>query len=320
MKIYLTSAILITVPLLHAAETVRPSLILIKGAAGSAEYGPRFDSQLQAWQKAGSRAGADVLTSSAPEAEAAPGDTGRGRLEKLIADLPKDGPAPVWLVMIGHGTWDGKEARFNLEGPDLSAADLAGWLKPVQRPLVIINTSSSSAPFIPVLGGPNRTIITATRSGNERNYARFGDLLAASLEDAAADYDQDGQTSLLEWFLRANSRTTEFYLAEGRIQTEHALIEDNGDGKGTPAAWFRGLRATTKSKDNTPLDGSRTRQRSLAPDAASHELTAAQLAGRDKLEAEITSLRERKFVLSEDDYYGQLEGLLRQLASFYRSP
>ena len=314
MKICVTSALVLTAPMLHAAETVRPSLFLIRGAAGSAEYGPQFDSQWQAWQKAGSRAGADVLTSSATDTKADPGETDRGRLEKLIADLPKEGSAPVWLVMIGHGTWDGKEARFNLEGPDLSAADLAGWLKPIQRPLVIINTSSSSAPFIPVLAGPNRTIITATRSGNERNYARFGDLLAASLEDAAADYDQDGQTSVLEWFLCANSRTTEFYLAEGRIQTEHALIEDNGDGKGTPAAWFRGLRAMTKSKDNTPLDGSRAHQRSLFPDALSQTMSASQLAERDQLEAAINALRQKKISLPEDEYYRQLEISFRKLA------
>ena len=318
MKICLTSAILLATPLLHAAETVRPSLILIKGASGSAEYGPRFDSQLQAWQKAGSRAGADVLTFSAPEAKLAPGDTDRGRLEKLIADLPKEGPAPVWLVMIGHGTWDGKEARFNLQGPDLSSTDLAGWLKPVQRPLIIINTSSGSAPFIPVLAGPNRTIITATRSGSEKNYARFGDLLAASLEDAAADYDQDGQTSLLEWFLRANSRTTEFYHAEGRIQTEHALIDDNGDGKGTPAAWFRGLRATTKSKDNTPLDGTRSHQRFLVPDLVSENMSMAQIAERDQLEAAIHALREKKTTMPEDEYYQQLEINFRKLAALLK--
>ena len=320
MKIFLRSAILLAAPLLHAAEPVRPSLILVRGANGSAEYVTRFDSQVQSWQKAAGRAGADILlpipTATPPPA----GETDLARLERVLADLPKVGPAPVWLVLIGHGTWDGKEARFNLEGPDLSAAGLAGWLEPVQRPLVIINTSSSSAPFIPVLAAPNRTIITATRSGNERNYARFGDWLAASLEDAAADYDQDGQASLLEWFLRANSRTTEFYLGDGRIQTEHALIDDNGDGKGTPAAWFRGLRATTKSKENTPLDGSRSQQQSLAPDAASQQMTAAQLTERDRLEAEITSLREQKPKLPEAEYYGKLEALLRQMASFYGTP
>lgn len=173
---------------------------------------------------------------------------------------------------------------------------------------------------MPVLGGPDRTVITATRSGNERNFARFGQYLAAALGDPAADQDQDGRTSLLEWFVAASSGTTAFYLEEGRIQTEHALIDDNGDGKGTPAAWFRGLRATTKSKDNTPLDGSRSLQTTLVPDAVTRQMSPDQLTERTKLEKDLNALREKKSALSGDDYYGQLEVLLRQLAEVYQEP
>jgi hypothetical protein len=325
MKNTLLSFALLAGPVLQAGglETpaltgVRPALILVKGAAGSAEYAPRFDRQMESWKKMAVQSGAELLL-AAGDVNAAAGTTDRARLEKILTDLPREGPAEVWVVLIGHGTWDGKEARFNLEGPDLTAADLAGWLQPVQRPVVVINTASSSAPFLPVLAGPNRTIITATRSGNERNFTRFGESLAASLEDPAADYDQDGQTSLLEWFLRASSRTTEFYLAEGRILTEHALIDDNGDGKGTPAAWFRGLRATTKAKDNTPLDGSRAHQRTLLPDPSTRQMTAEQLAERERLEGEMNALREKKPKLPEDEYYRLLEGLLRQVAAIYEA-
>jgi hypothetical protein len=311
-----------------------PTLILVQGAPGEEVYAEAFSSQIKAWKKAAAKANAGVTTigtetlndpagtvstpgtSNAPATAIEP----RALLEKTLTELPKEGTAEVWIVLIGHGTWDGKEPRFNLEGPDLSATDLAAWLKPVQRPVVVINTSSSSAPFIPVLAGPNRTIITATRSGNERNYAHFGQYLAASLDDTAADYDQDGRISLLEWFLRASSRTAEFYLAEGRILTEHALIDDNGDGKGTPAEWFRGLRATTKAKDKTPVDGARAHQRSLAPDPGSLTMTAAQLAGREKLEAEINGLREKKNTLPVDEYYQKLEDLFRRLADLYAAP
>jgi hypothetical protein len=296
-----------------AADPLAPTLILVQGAPGESVYAEGFSSQIKSWQTAAAKVKAEVRTIGEPGA-ATPG---RVMLEKTLTELPREGPAEVWLVLIGHGTWDGKEARFNLEGPDLSAADLAAWLKPVQRPVVVINTSSSSAPFMPVLAGPNRTTITATRSGNERNFARFGKYLADSLDDPAADYDQDGRLSLLEWFLRAGSRTTEFYLAEGRIPTEHALIDDNGDGKGTPAEWFRGLRATTKTKDKTPLDGTRAHQRSLAPDPSSQKMTVEQLAERDKIEVEINALREKKGSLAEDGYYRLLEGLLRQLAALY---
>ncbi len=311
-----------------------PTLILVRGAPGEAVYAEAFSSQIKAWQNAAAKVQAVVTvigtgtapnpagTVSTPDTSIAPFSSiePRALVEKTLTELPKEGPAEVWIVLIGHGTWDGKEARFNLEGPDLSATDLAAWLQPVQRPVVVINTSSSSAPFIPVLAGPNRTIITATRSGNERNYARFGQYLAASLDDPAADYDQDGRVSLLEWFLRASSRTAEFYLAEGRILTEHALIDDNGDGKGTPAEWFRGLRATTKAKDKTPVDGARAHQRSLAPDPGSLTMTPDQLAEREKLEAEINGLREKKNTLPVDDYYQKLEGLFRRLAELYAAP
>ena len=313
---------------LHAQQDpgpARTSIILVQGATGEAVYRSGFDAQMAAWKQAATKAGAEILAVGdtvattpsdgiPPATESSAATVDRIRLEKIFADLPRDGPAEVWLVLIGHGTWDGKEARFNLEGPDLSAGDLAAWLKPVERPVVVINTSSSSSPFMPVIAGPNRIIITATRSGNERNYARFGEFFAAALNDPAADYDQDGQTCLLEWFLRAGSRTSEFYLSEGRIVTEHALIDDNGDGKGTPAQWFRGLRATTQSKDNAPLDGARAQQRSLAPDPTRQKLTLEQLATRDKLETEINLLRERKASLDVEVYYAELEALFRKLA------
>ncbi len=305
----LISLLATTVHALADTPPARNTLILVKGAAGEPEYGAKFDGQLDAWKKAATTAGADILFPATRE-----------QLEKTITETQKDGPAELWLVLIGHGTWDGKEARFNLEGPDLSTADLAAWLKPVKRPLVVIDTSSSSAPFMAPLAGAGRVIITATRSGSERNYARFGDNFAAALADPAADYDQDGQVSLLETFLRAASRTTEFYQSDGRLVTEHALIDDNGDGKGTPASWFRGLRATTKSRDNTPLDGARAHRHTLTPDPATAQLSPEQLARRDEIEAAITALRERKATLKEDEYYRQLEALLRQLASVFEKP
>lgn len=293
-------------------EAVRPTVILVQGAAGEAGFGEGFSLQIKTWEAVAAKAKADVrvIGGGAPEA-------GKSReiLEKQLTALTSQSPAAVWLVLVGHGTSNGKEAQFNLEGPDVSAAELAAWLKPVKRPVVVINTASSSAPFIPALAGPDRIVITATRSGNEKNYARFGTHLATSLEDPAADYDQDGHLSLLEWFLRASSRTKEFYLAEGRIQTEHALIDDNGDGKGTPAEWFRGLRAVSKAKDNSPLDGARAHQQSLLPDPAGAGLTAGQLDERNELEAQINALRERKVALGEEEYYQRLEALFRKLAA-----
>ena len=90
----------------------------------------------------------------------------------------------------------------------------------------------------------NRVVVTATRSGDEQNFARFGQYLAEAIADPRADLDKDGQVSLLEAFLTASSRVDEYYRTRSQLATEHALLDDNGDRLGTPADWFRGVRAT----------------------------------------------------------------------------
>jgi len=220
-------------------------------------------------------------------------------------------------VLIGHGTFDGKQAKFNLRGPDVSASALALWLRPFRRPLVVINTAAASAPFLNQLSASNRVIITATRSGHELNYARFGHYLALSLTDPQADLDKDGQVSLLEAFLAASHQTAEFYKMQGRLQTEHALLDDNGDGLGTPADWFHGLRAVKKPKDDAGLDGLLARQLCLVPAEFERALPPEQRARRDELERAVLMHREKKSKMAEEEYYQQLEKLLLELARLY---
>lgn len=286
--------------------------LFIRGADGEAAYGERFSAQIQAWQEAlaGSGARCEVIGGSASET-ASPNEA--VRLRERLAALPKEGPDELWLVFIGHGTWDGVEARFNLRGPDVSASEVAEWLEPFQRPLVVINTSSCSGPFLAKLSKPGRIIVTATRGGNEKNYARFGDELAVALKDPAADADQDGQISVLELAVRATHRTVAFYREAGRLATEHALIDDNGDALGTPLEWFRGLRATKKGKGET--DGFLARQRVLVASPGAAALTEAQRQESAKIEEKIAALRERKTELPEEDYFNQLEALLLELAT-----
>jgi hypothetical protein len=220
-------------------------------------------------------------------------------------------------VLIGHGTFDGREAKFNLRGTDIAAAELAEWLKPFRRPLAIIDTSSSSAPFLAKLSGPNRVIVTSTRSGYEQNFARFGKYFTEAVGDPASDLDKDGQVSLLEAFLCGARKTAEFYKTEQRLATEHALLDDNGDGMGTPAEWFRGVRATKQAKDGASLDGTRAHQLHLVRSVGELGLSAEARTRRDKIEVEIASLRLRKARLTEDQYYQELERLLLSLAGIY---
>jgi hypothetical protein len=223
----------------------------------------------------------------------------------------------LWLVLIGHGTFDGRTAKFNLRGPDVSADDLAGWLNSASRPLVIINTASSSAPFMNTLSAAGRVVITATKSGYEQNVTRFGKYLAEAMAEPEADLDKDGQTSLLETFLAASNRTSEFYAAAGRLVTEHALLDDNGDGLGTRADWFRGVRPVQNAEGGASPDGYRTHQFHLIHSKAERRMPAQLRTERDRLELEVIKLRDAKENLAEEEYYNRLEKLLYQIAKIY---
>ena len=299
----------------EAATAEQRTLLIVLGAEGEADYKAVFAAQVPLWEKAAAQAGAKpVVIGAAPEIET---ETDWAQIKRTLEAEPKAGTGELWVVMIGHGTFDGKESKFNLRGPDLAAGDLAAWLKPFGRPLAVINTASASAPFIGRLSGPNRVVVTATRTGKEQNLARFGPYLAEAIGDAKSDLDQDGQTSLLEAFLSASARVKEFYKTEGRLATEHALIDDNGDGLGTPAEWFRGTRATKKAKDGAELDGTRARNLPLVRSDAEEKLTSEQRARRDELELAVQALRETKSKASEADYYRDLERLMLELARVY---
>ncbi len=300
--------------LLRAGGAEQGTVILVMGAAGEEEFGTNFLREVALWEKASAQGECRSITIGL---DPAPGPSDCDRLRAALSAEPTNGPAPLWLVLIGHGTFDGKEAKFNLRGPDLSAADLELWLRPFRRPLAIINTASSSAPFLNRLSATNRVIITATRSGHEQNYARFGQYLAQALTSPEADLDKDGQVSLLEAFLTASHQTAEFYKVQGRLITEHALLDNNGDGLGTPADWFRGLRAVKKAKDNAGLDGLLARQFCLVPSESERKLAPEQRSRRDALERDLFLLREKKAQMNQDDYYRQLEKLLLDLARCY---
>ena len=308
--------------LLVSLPAQQATVIVVAGSAGEAEFLPDFTQQVGAWAKASEQAGAKHLAIGASDSptDKAPADgapTDRDRLKQALEAEAKQGADELWLVLIGHGTFDGKDAKLNLRGPDVSATELSEWLKPFQRPIAVIDTTSSSAPFLAKLAAKNRVVVSATRSGNEQNYARFGKYLAEALPNPTSDLDKDGQISLLEAFLSASHRTAEFYKTEGRLATEHALIDDNGDGLGTPSDWFRGVLAVKKARDGARPDGARAHQFHLVRSAAEQHLSPELRARRDKLELEIAALRDRKAKMNEDKYFQELEKLLLQLARLY---
>ncbi|MDQ3331667.1 MAG: hypothetical protein M3552_13600 [Planctomycetota bacterium] len=300
----------------------RPAVLVTIGAAGTDEYGAQFAEWAERWRDAALRGDSEVtIIGGSSETNAGPEEgppTDHERLQAAIRDLPPTGRSPVWVVLIGHGTFDGREAKFNLRGPDLGVDDLNAWLTRLHRPIVVVNCSSASGPFLKGLSKQNRVVVTAARSGDEQNFARFGDYISAAIADPSADLDKDDQVSLLEAFLTASKRVEEFYRTEARLATEHALLDDNGDGLGTPADWFRGVRATKRAKDGADLDGARARQIHLVPSARESNLSPEAQRRRDELELELEDLRSQKERLDEAEYYDRLQTILVELSRLYQ--
>lgn len=291
-----------------------PSLIVVVGAGGNPQYEISFYQWSERWTSAAAQAGIPCTVIGRHRGDFEITIPDHERLRLAIEEAAKITAGELWVVLIGHGTFDRRTAKFNLRGPDVSADELNEWLKPVTRPVAVINCASASGPFVPALTHANRVVIAATKSGTEINFSRFGDYLSQAINDPSADLDKDKQTSLWEAFLMASRRTAEYYDTDGRVVTEHALLDDNGDGQGVRADEFRGLTAIAKPADGHPLDGRRAHQWHLVPNAADAKLAPEVRAQRNKLELAIDELRDRKEDLQEAEYRGELERLLVELA------
>jgi hypothetical protein len=293
------------------SDDVGQAIIVVVGASGADEFAPLFREWAGRWKQAAERADAESLTIGLEES----GTADRDQLKAAIEKFAQPSPEPLWIVLIGHGTFNGRAAKFNMRGRDVSAVEMAEWLKSVKRPIAVINSASASGPFVNRLSTSERVIVTASKSGYEHNFARFGDHLSQAVLGDAADLDKDGQTSLLEAFLSASGRVAEFYRQEGRLATEHALLDDNGDKMGTPATFFRGVRAVKSAKKGAAIDGLRASQFVLIRSESERSLSPEQRAARDRLENQIEQLRKQKSTLDVDQYYRSLEELLTQLSA-----
>ena len=304
-----------------APESTRATVLVVVGTPGTPDYERAFAAWSERWQAAANQAAADCVVigglkaGSTDPAEKPISD--HDQLRDQLAKQAKTAAAgPLWLILIGHGSFDGREAKFNLRGPDVTDTELADWLKPITRPVALLDCSSSSGPFLKKLSAPNRVVITATKSGAEQNYARLGQYLAEAWTDPHADLDKDGQTSLLEAFLIAAKQTNEFYKSKARLSTEHALIDDNADGRGTPADWFEGVRLIRKPQDGA-ADGRKANQFLLIRNPQDRQTSPETLQRRNELELQVAELQDRKSILEPDDYYRQLETLMIDLAHTY---
>jgi hypothetical protein len=214
----------------------------------------------------------------------------------------------VFVVLIGHGTWDGKVAKFNLPGPDMTAADFAAVLKQAgTKNIVFVNTASASGPFVEALAGVARVVVTATRTGAEKFATLFGGYFVDALAGASADADKNRRVSVLEAFNAAKIDVARAYEQRGIMLTERALLDDSGDGEGSLEPAVNGT------------DGSAAAVLSLGTPVAALALPEdpklRQLyEERRALEQQAESLKLLKASLPPAEYAAQLEKVLIDLA------
>ena len=289
--------------------------LIISGASGEETFARQFtDWTLRLRRALTERLGFDesrlkVLAEKKSEGVTAlsTGEEVRRAFEDLRnASTPE---STVFIFLIGHGTFDGKQAKFNLVGPDLAVSVYSNFINllPARR-IVIFNMASASGEFIKPLAGKGRIIVSATRSGQEQNATRFAEHFINALNLQEADADQNGRISVLEAFNYATPQVAAHYSRAGRLATEHSLIEDNGDGVGHEKA-EGGDGALARV---TYLD-------SLTLEQAAQSVAAARLVKeRTRLEEEVEQLKARKSELPPTEYETTLERLLIELAKVSR--
>jgi hypothetical protein len=247
---------------------------------------------------------------------AGPGVTGRStreEIERALGSFRARAGAndQLVLVLIGHGSGDGAESKVSLPGPDMTASDfaklLSGWSS--QR-VAFVNLTSASGDFLPIVSGANRVVITATKSSFERNESVFAKHFVAALTADGADTDKDGRVSLLEAYRYAAAETKRHYDQESTLQTEHAQLDDDGDGKGTAEPTARQGDGLLAQRFFLAGAAGGLAQAGAAGDAR----LAALYRDKADLEERIDAVKRKKGTMAENAYYDELEELLVQLA------
>ena len=291
-------------------------LLIVVGLSGDPEHGELFHKWGAAMAQASAQVGVTpdrlvYLVDQKGEADTrATGRSTREEIQKALAGFAK-AAAPddvVYVVLLGHGSFNGQEPRFNLPGPDMGPAEFNTLLRQIpSRNAVFVNTSSSSGPFVEGLSGPGRTIITATRNGAEQFTTLFGGFFVEAFSTESADANKNRRISMLEAFLYAKGEVTRAYEREGLLATEHALLDDNGDKEGS------------QEPSSTGADGKLAAALSLgsaadaAPLPADPKLRALVLERRD-LERRVEALRLLKDGMDPAKYASELERLVTELA------
>lgn len=280
-------------------------LIVVAGVGGSEEHTAKFTKWagqvVDAAKKAGVADANIIFLGERMELDPArmKGRSTRDGVVKAFGDTAARAKAndEVIILLVGHGSFDGRTAAFNLPGPDLTAADYLSLLEKLRlQRVAFINTASSSGAFIEPLAGPGRTIVTATRTGGERNEPRFPEFFVEAFTGEGADSDRNGRVSVQEAFEFARQKVIAAYEQSGNLLSEHAALNDGAEGKLAALQFLAPQR-------------SRSTEMASAPPAL-----RALVEERDALEREIAELKLRKDDVDPARYNEQLEELLTALA------
>lgn len=297
-------------------------LVIIMGLGGEESYREKFHEWSQSMRDAAvTRYGVaedhvyylPEKTELAPEIAHA--SSTKENIAALFEELQREVRAgdQIYILLIGHGSYQSEESRFNLPGRDLTAEDFNGLLTPFsEQQIVFVNASSASGSFLPVLSKANRIVVTATKSGFERNESQFGKYFVEAYAGGDADADKNERVSVLEAFNYARRQVDRYYEEEKILKTEHAILDDDGDGEGVhdPGEDEGDIAGTSyiMAVSGVAADGF------TAEDVAANPELAGLLEKRLVLEGRVEALRLQKDSMPEELYLQELEALLVELA------
>jgi hypothetical protein len=295
-------------------------LLIVVGLAGDPEHGKTFHTWGTTMAETSARMGVApehlvyLVDKPAEGDKLVTGTSTREEITKAIDAFSKQAAQDdvVLITLIGHGSFDSRAARFNLPGPDLTAAEFDALLKKLpSKQIVFVNASSSSGPFVEALSGPGRTIVTATRNGAEQYATLFGGFFVNALSSETADADKNKRVSVLEAFNFARAEVARAYEREGLLATEHALLDDNGDKEGsqTPGAAGKDGKISTDGRVASIVSFG------LAGNALPMDPKVRALyEERIDMERRVEQLRILKDSMPPAKYQAELESLVRAIA------
>lgn len=282
--------------------------VTIAGLGGEPDYEQRFTRLATDLDRVYKSAGpaAHVLTLSGKEAT-------RSHLLATLAEVAQQAKPEddFVLTLIGHGTYDGTDYKFNLVGPDITAVNLAQACARIgAKRQLVVNTTSASGGSVAELARGGRAVIAATKSGTEKNATVFARYWVDALQDTAADVDKNESISALEAFQYATAKTSAFYDSQKRLATEHAVFIDTRKGGPVRVA----SRATGAGRLLANVTLVRLGGQGGAEAASNNPARRALLAKKEQLEQRIDTLKYQRAAMSPQDYKRQLTESLVALA------